>query len=80
MNRDDLVRAIDLALAGHWDDAHDVVQRDEADETAALIHGLLHAIEGDHANAAYWYRRAGRAPTGADPQGALRSLRESRAG
>ena len=26
------------------------------------IHGLLHAIEGDFPNSAYWYRRAGKAP------------------
>ena len=54
------VRAIDLALAGDWAAAHAIVQQDEADPTAAWIHAVLHKIEGDAANARFWYRRAGR--------------------
>ncbi|GDX97418.1 hypothetical protein LBMAG47_30830 [Planctomycetia bacterium] len=77
MTRAELVQAIDVALAGRWDDAHTIVQRDEADEHAALVHGLLHEIEGDRANAAYWYRRAGRSPSGDDPRAELERLRES---
>jgi hypothetical protein len=53
-------RAIELALAGDWEAAHGIVQRDEVDPTAAWIHAVLHKIEGDAANARYWYRRAGR--------------------
>ena len=60
MKADDLLRAIDLAAAGSWDEAHAIVQRDEADPTAAWIHAVLHKIEGDLGNARYWYRRAGR--------------------
>lgn len=60
MTRDDLVKAIDLALAGRWDDSHGIVQQDEADRTAAWIHAVLHAIEGDPGNARYWYSRAGK--------------------
>ena len=60
MNRDDLLAAIDLALAGDWEAAHGIVQRDEADRTAAWIHAVLHKIEGDPGNARYWYARAGR--------------------
>jgi len=60
MNHEDLRRAIDLAVAGSWDEAHGIVQRDEADPTAAWIHAVLHKIEGDPGNARYWYRRAGR--------------------
>jgi len=56
----DVLRAIDLALAGRWDEAHRIVQEDEADPTAAWVHAVLHKIEGDAANARYWYRRAGR--------------------
>ena len=39
--------------------AHAVVQEDESPE-AAWVHAHLHRVEGDAANAAYWYGRAGR--------------------
>ena len=51
MTTADLVRAIDLALVGKWDEAHGIVQQDEADRTAAWIHAVLHTIEGDSSNA-----------------------------
>ena len=52
------------ALRGEWDAAHDAVQGDSEDD--AWVHAALQRDEGDHANAGYWYRRAGRAPaTGA---------------
>jgi hypothetical protein len=60
MTREDLLAAIDLALAGDWEAAHRIVQQDEADRTAAWIHAVLHKIEGDPGNARYWYARAGR--------------------
>jgi hypothetical protein len=60
MTRDELLAAIDLALAGDWDGAHGIVQRDEFDRTAAWIHAVLHKIENDPGNARYWYARAGR--------------------
>lgn len=60
MKPEDLRQALDLAVAGSWDAAHTIVQRDEADPTAAWIHAVLHKIEGDLGNARYWYRRAGR--------------------
>jgi hypothetical protein len=60
MKPEDLRRAVELAVAGSWDEAHAIVQRDEADPTAAWIHAVLHKIEGDLGNARYWYRRAGR--------------------
>ena len=70
-------RAIDLALAGRWDEAHAVVQRDEVDPTAAWIHAVLHKIEGDAGNARYWYRRAGRLDcVDREPTEELRSIRE----
>jgi hypothetical protein len=59
--RTDLIRAVDLALAGNWDGAHAIVQRHEADADACWIHALLHKIEGDEANSRYWYRRSGHA-------------------
>jgi hypothetical protein len=56
--KDELLPAVELALAGEWDAAHQVVQRHEDDATAAWIHAVLHKIEGDLGNARYWYRRA----------------------
>jgi hypothetical protein len=58
--KDDLLQAIELALAGKWDAAHEVVQQYDDDATAAWIHAVLHKIEGDLGNARYWYRRADR--------------------
>lgn len=43
---------------GDWETAHTIIQ-DMNDKTAARIHAYLHRKEGDIANAAYWYRRAG---------------------
>jgi len=57
---DDLKRAIDFALAGAWDDAHAIAQRDETDPIFCWLHACLHKIEGDSGNSRYWYRKAGR--------------------
>jgi hypothetical protein len=54
-----LVQAIDLALAGQWDQAHKIVQNIE-DRTAYWIHAVLHKIEGDRSTSTYWYSRAGK--------------------
>ena len=56
----ELLQAIELAQAGKWDSAHEVVQQYEDDANAAWIHAVLHKIEGDLGNARYWYRRADR--------------------
>jgi len=47
------------AAKGQWDAAHGIVQ-DEASREAAWVHAYLHRVEGDVANAGYWYRQAGR--------------------
>lgn len=44
---------------GDWDKAHKMAQADEG-EAGARVHAYLHRVEGDLANATYWYRRAGR--------------------
>ena len=54
-----LIRAIGLALDGDWTAAHDLVDHIETDPTACWIHACMHKIEGDEANARYWYRRSG---------------------
>jgi hypothetical protein len=58
MNQE-LLQAIDFALAGQWKEAHELVQQYESDATAAWIHAVLHKIDGDLGNSRYWYRRAG---------------------
>ena len=62
----ELFQAIELAEAGQWDAAHEVVQQYEDDATAAWIHAVLHKVEGDWGNARYWYRRADRMDQVAD--------------
>jgi hypothetical protein len=75
-SREDLVRAIDLALAGDWNGAHEIVQQDETDPTFCWTHAVLHKIEGDAANARYWYRLAGHAYEAyADPGAELAAIK-----
>ena len=57
--KEELLRAVELALAGKWDAAHQIVQQYE-DGIAAWIHAVLHKMEGDPGNARYWYHRADR--------------------
>ena len=40
--KDKLLRAIELALAGEWDTAHEAVQQYEDNAPAAWIHAVLH--------------------------------------
>jgi hypothetical protein len=56
---DALARALRLLDEGAWEPAHEIVQGDDS-ALAAWLHGIVHTIEGDLANARYWYRRAGR--------------------
>jgi len=58
--KDELLKAVELALSGQWTAAHELVQPYEDDATAAWIHAVLHKIEGDPGNARYWYRRTDR--------------------
>lgn len=57
--REDLIGAVEMALAGDWAGAHAVVQRHETDTTACWLHACLHKIEPDEQNSRYWYRRSG---------------------
>jgi hypothetical protein len=52
-------QALWWAAKGDWDKAHQLAQDDDSRE-AAWVHAYLHRVEGDLANAGYWYRRAGR--------------------
>ncbi|MCP5366666.1 MAG: hypothetical protein H6907_01460 [Hyphomicrobiales bacterium] len=53
------LRSLWHAQRGDWDTAHRLVQDDDGAD-AAWVHAHLHRVEGDLANAGYWYRRAGR--------------------
>jgi len=59
------------AARGAWDKAHAIVQGHEGTPDCDWVHAHLHRIEGDTANAAHWYRRAGR-PVAAGAQDAER--------
>jgi len=72
----ELLRAVDLALAGNWDAAHSVVQQYEDDATAAWIHAVIHKVEGDPGNSRYWYRIAGKMENvGDEPRAELEGIR-----
>ena len=44
---------------GHWNAAHDQVQKDDS-MLGAWLHGILHLQEGDLEDAENWYNRAAR--------------------
>ena len=44
---------------GDWDQAHRLAQS-QKDAVGAWAHAYLHRVEGNHSNAGYWYRRAGK--------------------
>jgi hypothetical protein len=75
-DRHELIKAVDLALAGDWHGAHGLVDDIEDDPTACWIHACLHKMEPDEANARYWYRRSGQFYEGyADPKAELAAIK-----
>ena len=46
---------------GEWQAAHEIVQKDEESALSCWAHGIVHVMEGDLANARYWYAEAKRA-------------------
>lgn len=48
-----------LGIGAEWNKAHEICQSAEGTPAYDVVHGLAHWIEGDLANADYWYRRAG---------------------
>ena len=72
LHPDSLGEALRLAREGDWHAAHELVQRHEGDAQADWIHAVLHRIEGDLANARYWYRRCKRSlPRAESPEAEL---------
>ncbi len=56
----ELRQAIADLRRGDWQAAHQIVQKDERSPLACWAHGIVHLMEGDVANARYWYGQAGR--------------------
>ena len=54
-----LADTIPLLSARDWEAAH-VIAQDSKEPLAAWAHGIVHLIEGDEANARYWYGAAKR--------------------
>lgn len=74
---DERDRVIALLEAGDWEAAHKIVQRDSSQE-GSWAHGIVHLLEGDLANAAYWYRRIGReAPSAEAAAAEIAALRDA---
>ena len=65
IDRKSLAVAVALLQTGDWQAAHAIVQEDEESALACWAHGIVHLMEGDTANARYWYKKAGR-PFGED--------------
>ena len=57
MSDAELERAIEMALNNQWDASHRIVQEIDT-ARASWVHAVLHKIEGDRENAAYWYQKA----------------------
>ncbi len=75
VDRTVLISAVELAIAGDWHGAHGLVDQIEGDPTACWIHACLHKIEGDEANARFWYRRSGQFyESYADPRAELAAI------
>jgi hypothetical protein len=74
--KDDLLQAVELALAGRWEAAHNLVQQYDSDATASWIHAVLHKMEGDLGNSRYWYQRANKLQHVADePRAELSAIK-----
>jgi len=76
----ELNKAIDYLKAGDWQLAHELVQKDEESALACWAHGIVHLMEGNEANARYWFRKAGQPvrerPSIAEEIKALKSVAE----
>ena len=55
----DMIEAGGFALGPDLDAGHEICQDHEGTPLFDWVHALIHRIEGDDGNAAYWYRRAG---------------------
>ncbi len=72
----DLIRQSGFTTGPDWTRAHEIAQDHEGEPIFDAIHALLHRIEGDLPNAAYWDRRAGTDLGGNGPEAELEKLRD----
>ncbi len=75
----EVLRALWLEGNGDWERAHTVAQEVEGPD-GAWVHAYLHRKEGDTANAAYWYRRAGRPVATGDSAGEWKAMVQALSG
>jgi hypothetical protein len=54
-----LEQALGLLAEGRWQQAHEIVQKENT-VLAAWLHGIVHTLEGDLDNARYWYAKTDR--------------------
>jgi hypothetical protein len=77
----ELLRALSFLEKGDWQAAHGIVQQDEESPLACWAHGIVHLMEGDLANARYWYREAGRDfPAAPSVEGEIRAFKKGLSG
>ena len=60
IDREQLTSAVARLERGDRQAAHEIVQQDEESALACWAHGIVHLMEGDAANARYWYDKANR--------------------
>lgn len=66
MSQEQLQTTIDYLKTGNfrigedWENAHQICQAHEGSPLFDWVHALIHRIEGDDANAGYWYKNAGK--------------------
>ncbi len=61
------LQALWYQAKGDWKRAHRLAQAQD-DKNSAWVHGYLHRVEGDNANAGYWYRCASKPHSWAPPK------------
>ena len=61
------LQALWYQARGDWEHAHRLAQAND-DLNSAWVHAHLHRVEGDSANAGYWYRCAGMPHSSAPPK------------
>jgi hypothetical protein len=64
-----------LLLLGCWDASHDLTNDDESPE-GCYLHAIIHRIEPNPANSAYWWRQLGHHPLFTRVHAAARTILE----
>ena len=72
----ELIRESGFFHDADWTMAHEIAQAHEGEPVFDAIHAMLHRLEGDTSNAAYWDRRAGTNFGRHGPDAELKKLEE----